>query len=201
MTGCITPTGRRVAALLLLLFATACAGAGGRDARKVVEWKEQVQLSTGQVIVIERGARFRVSDPGTGRLGWLFDDAWLQMDLPGAGSARWEGSLEPLVLDVTPEGRWFLLGVVGAYRGWKDYGLPEQKRYVAFEFSGKTWQRIPFARFPEQFTPNLLASLHATFAATAESSGLLVTLEMKRRIDSRPTLDRPYRTIDRSLGE
>ncbi len=176
-------------------------GAAGRDARKVVEWKEQVQLSTGQVIVIERGDRYRPADDGRGGLGWLFDEAWLQADLPGVGPVRWDGSLRPLVLDVTPERRWFLLGVVGAYRGWKDYGLPEQKRYVAFELLGKTWQRVPFAQFSEGFKPNLFANAYQHFITEGKSGGVLMTFETKPQFDANPTLDGAYRKIDRALGQ
>lgn len=201
MSGHLTPVARRVAALLLLLIAAGCASAGGREVRKVVEWKEQVQLSTGQVIVIERGDRYRPADDGRGGLGWLFDEAWLVADLPGAGQARWDGSLRPLVLDVTPEGRWFLVGVVGAYRGWKDYGLPEQKRYVAFELSGKTWQRVPFAQLPESFKPNVLANAYQLFLIEGTPGGGLVRLATKQRVDSEPTLDTALQRIDRKLGQ
>jgi hypothetical protein len=191
---------------MLLLSLAACAFAQeeeryGVHRYKRVEWQEQVRFSTGQVIVLKRGERARLAYGGQLPPDWLFDEAWLEADLPGVGRARWDGSLSPLVLDVTPTGEWYLLGVVAANRGHRDYSVPEHKRYVAFKLSSSTWQRVPFSQFPESFKPNLLANTHRLFWKENTPSGTLVTFEMKRRVDSNPTLGRAYRIIDRSLGE
>lgn len=167
---------------------------------KRIHWQEQVRLSTGDEIVIERGERRRSAYGGVGSPGWLFDEAWLQANLPGVGKTRWEGALSPLVLDVTSKGEWYLLGVVRASRGEKDYRLSERKRYAAFKLHNNVWQRIPFSEFPEIFKPNLLASTDRLEIGEAKN-GMLVDFEMKRHLDSRPTLSEVYKRIDRSLGE
>ena len=132
---------------------------------------------------------------------WLFDEAWLEATLPGAGQTRWEGALSPLVLDMTPEGEWYLLGVAVAARALRDYKLPEHKRYVTFKLRDGTWQRIPFSEFPETFKPNLLANTSRLFESNDSLNGKLVDFETKRRVDSVPTLSPEFKRIDRLLGE
>lgn len=160
------PTSGRASLLsvLALVLLTGCANAQsdpneerwGVHRFKRIQWEEEVRFSTGEVIV-KRGERRRAAYGGEMRPGWLFDEAWIEATLLGVGPTRWEGSLSPLVLDVTPAGEWYLLAAIGANRGRRDYQLSRDMWYVAFRLSGTTWQRIPFAEFPESFKPNLLA--------------------------------------------
>lgn len=193
--------------LMMLMTLTGCAAAEeeerwGVHRYKRIHWQEQVRLSTGEEIVIERGEKLRSAYGGVGTPGWVFDEAWLEAKLPAVGKTRWEGALSPLVLDVTPAGEWYLLGIVRASRGEKDYRLSdERKRYVAFKLRGTAWKRIPFVEFPEMFKPNLLASTDRLLKVDGAKNGMVVDSEMKQRLDSRPTLGEVYKQIDRSLGE
>jgi hypothetical protein len=170
---------------------------------KEIYWTEQVRLSSGEVIVVERGETLRsVFDVGAMRSGWLFDEAWLKGSLHGLGETRWEGGgVSPLVLDVTPDGQWYLLAIVRTLRGERRYQLAQRSRYVAFKLQAGVWQRVPFAEFPEQFQPNLLGNTYGLFQTNEVPSGTTVDYEMKRKVDSVPGLDSAYRRIDRSLGE
>lgn len=197
---------RSFALVVLLLGLAACASAEeeeryGVHRYKHIHWQEQVRLSTGDVIEVARGERLKSAYGGVGPMGWMFDEAWLETKLPRTGTTRWEGALSPLILDVTSRGEWYLLGIAEASRGLKDYNLPESKRYVTFKLQGSMWQRVPFAEFPESFKPNLLASTDRLFEVDEAKNGVLVDLETKRRLDSRPTLGKEYKRIDRSLGE
>jgi hypothetical protein len=192
--------------MTLLMGLAACASAEAEERwgvhrYKRIYWQEQVRLSTGEELAIKRGEIRRSAHGGVGSLGWTFDEAWLEFKLPGAGVMHWEGALSPLVLDVTSKGEWYLLGVVRASRGEKDYKLSERKRYVSFKLQGNTWQRVPFAEFPEVFKPNLLASTDRLPEVGRAENMVHVDLEMKLRMDSRPTLSAVYKQIDRSLGE
>jgi hypothetical protein len=192
--------------MAILIWLTGCASADmeereGVHRYKRIHWKEQMRLSTGEVIVIERGERRRLAYGGQLPFGWLFDEAWLEAKLPGIGTTRWEGALSPLILDVTPAGEWYLLGAVYASRGRKDYRLPEHKRYVAFKLRNSSWQRISFTEFPDSFQPNLLVSTGTLLWEKEIQNGMLVDFEMKHRADSDRTLDKSLRRIDRSRGE
>ena len=170
-------------------------------AAKDIHWKEQVRLSSGEVIVVERGESLRsVYDGGPLRPGWLFDEAWLKGNLPGVGETTWQGALSPLVLDVTAHGEWYLLAIVRTLRGEREYKLASSTRYVAFKLQAGVWQRIPFAEFPEQFLPNLLGNTSRLFQIDETPSGTMVDFEMKHKVDSVRNLDAAYKRIDRSLG-
>jgi hypothetical protein len=187
---------RRAAIVGVLSLATASASA------KEIYWTEQVRLSSGEVIVVERGETLRsVYSGGPLRPGWLFDEAWLKGSLPGVGETRWRGGLSPLVLDVTTDGQWYLLAIVETFPGQRQYQLARRSRYVAFKLQAGVWQRIPFAEFPEQFQPNLLANTSRLFQKYETPSGAVVDFDMKRQVDSVPTLGSEYKRIDRSLGE
>jgi hypothetical protein len=175
--------------------------AGCGATTKEINWREQVRLSTGEVIVVERGEKLNlVSEPGRGS-GWLFDEAWLKARLPSIGETAWQGALSPLVLNVTPRGDWYLLGVTGAYRGHQDYQLPDGKRYVAFRLRNGSWQRVPFTEFPAEFQPNLLGGTDSLFIKRGQPNGMLVDFKLKSEIDSNPMLDSAFRRIDRALGQ
>lgn len=192
--------------LAFALIATACSTLTPADGRakqltRDFYWSEEVQISNGQVMLVKRGeTRVRAGEPGRGA-GWLFDTGWIEVEITDVGKVRWEGALSPLVLDFTNSGEWYLLGIVGSWRGWKNYGLPEHKSYVAFVLRGARWERIPFDTFPKAFTPNLLASRGQLFLVEEAQNGILVDLAMKRRLDSRPTLGEEFRSIDPSKGQ
>jgi hypothetical protein len=182
--------------LTVLALISACANA------KEIHWEEQVRLSSGEVMVIERGEKLRsVYDGGPFRPGWLFDEAWLKAKLPGVGETFWQGALSPLVLDVTTRGEWYLLGIVRTSPGGREYRLSGGKRYVAFRLQEGTWRRIPFVEFPEQFAANLLANTSRLFLIEDTPNGSTVNFDMKQKVDSVLALDRAYKIIDRSLGE
>lgn len=187
-------------AFVLSVFVLAsCMAAEPWPPMKTIFWEEDVRLSSGEVIRIQRGEeRRRAGEPG--REGWLFDTAWLRAQLPSIGESRWDGSVRPLVLDRTQGGDWYLLGIVAAYRGFEDYGVPRDKRYVAFKLTNRQWSRIPFSEFPSEFTPNLLANTGHLFFVENKPNGVLVDLTTKSRVDSRATFPDEFKRINRSLG-
>jgi hypothetical protein len=189
------------------VIATACSTPTTPDGRLKERttdywWREEVKLSTGQVIVVTRGeSRVMRGEMGRGS-GLMFYSGWLEADLPGVGKTRWEGTITPLVLDVTSKGVWYLLAAVATEQGRRDYGLAESNLYVAFQLREGKWQRVPFKEFPEEFTPNVLANRgDFFFGKDAPPSGYFMNLQTKNRLDSSKLLYEKYRSIDRSRGE
>lgn len=187
-------------ALVAVIELTGCAQAQSGAGMKEIHWQEQVRLTTGEVIVVERGEKLRRVGQGFEN-GWLFDEGWLKAKLPGVGETRWEGTISPLVLDVTSKGKWYLLGITTAYRGHEDYKLPEHKRYVAFTLTGGAWQRVPFTEFPPEFQPNLLGNANRLFIIEGTPRGTMVGFEAKKRVDSITWIAPEFLRINRSLGE
>lgn len=165
------------------------------DPEKTVHWEEEVALSNGVTVVINRTQIYRrVGEPGQGS-GWLFDRASLVAKLPGNDDVQWSGQLQPLVLDFGPDKQTYMLLTVQTYRGRSEYEVPQGIDHVAFKKSEMGWVRIPLEDFPTTLKPNLLASTYLLFIDKNEPSGTRVTILAKRQLDSRATLGEPYKGL------
>jgi len=179
-----------------ILFAIAVMLSGcSNDPEKTVQWEEDVALSSGAAIVINRTQIYRrVGEPGQGS-GWLFDRASLTARLPGKEPVQWSGQLQPLILDFGPNQQTYLLTTVQTYRGQQAYNVPEGVYHVAFKWTDATWNQIPIDDFPSSLRPNLLASTYLFFIDRSTPSGTHVTVSVKRELDSRATLGEPYKGL------
>lgn len=186
---------RRMTFWAMVTAMTICS-AGCSPSTKEVNWKEETRLANGSIIVVERTQTYRrVSEPGAGS-GWLFDHAEITAQPPGqSASIRWEGAVQPLVLDQDGKGIIHLLCAVASYRGERTYGVPEGTWYVAFRFENGAWSRILLDQFPRGLKPNLLASIHRAFLNEQKQSGTLVDIALKTKLDSDRTLAEHYRTL------
>ena len=182
----------------LALFATlaiGCLNVNGRSAcapdGKELMWRETVKLSNNEEIIVNRGEKQRcVGEPGRGS-GWLFDQAWIEADLPDAGHLRWDTSLSPWLLDRAPDGTWYIVGTSPSSSSVFEYGLGSPtgiyKMFVAFHLVGNKWIRIKAAEFPSEFTkPNLLVYSRAIFGEKTDF--LFFDGETYRRAPADPPL-------------
>ena len=179
---------------ILLLSHTACAAT---PAIKTVEWKEEVKLNTGQIIIVERTQNYRsVSEPGAGT-GWLFDKERIRATFgvaPGT-SVTWEGVLRPLAIDITKQGVAYLVATAATFRGRQAHGIPEGAYHVAFkQESPGIWERISIDSVPDEFHPNLLISTYRLFITEQYRSAKVIDLSMKASVDSDPRIDPVYKT-------
>jgi hypothetical protein len=149
----------RIALLLVALFSSPSVFA---SAGREIVWLEEVKISTGKTITVKRGEiRRRVAEPFQ-KAAWLFQEAWIEGDIPEIGRFRWETSLRPWLLDRGQDGLWYLIGMFGAYSAQYEYGLYTPRaeirpRYVPFRLRNGRWERIVARDLPEEFmSPNLL---------------------------------------------
>lgn len=168
---------------------------------KKVEWTEDVKLSDGRMIVVQRSEEYRrVMDVGAGfQRGWLFQRSTITADLPAPVNRKvsWEGSLKPLVLDIQPGNAIYLVCVVSTGAAEIEWKVPRHEFYVAFRLANDGWQRIPLADLPLSVQPNLFASTYTLFIKRDERSGIHIDLKLKSDLDSAlPASDR-LRTIVR----
>jgi hypothetical protein len=177
---------------------------GACASMKTVEWTEDVKLSDGRTIVVQRFEEYRrVMDVGAGfERGWLFQKSGIVVELPSPVSRKavWKGTLIPLVLDVQSGNEFYLVGVIATGHGQFEWKVPAHEFYVVFQWINDGWHRIPFADLPRSVKPNLLASTYTLFIQQQERSGIHVDLTMKAKLDSRPTLDRRFKEILRLKG-
>jgi len=159
---------------------------------KHVEWTEDVRLSSGQTIVVQRSEDYRrVVDSGAGfQEGWLFQSSRITAELPPPVGRKvsWQGSLIPLVLDIQQGDAIFLVGYVATGAGQDEWGTPRTEFYVPFRLVGDSWQRIPLAGLPLAVQPNLLGASYILFIERNARSGIHVDQRLKAEIASTPTL-------------
>lgn len=171
---------------------TACA------AERVYQWAEDVALTGGRQIIVDRRAVFEATNDllGARGPGWLFKESSITAELPAPISRHvsFEGRLAPIVLDISA-GAAYLIGVPTAI-GEDQWKVPPSDLYVAFRLGAQGWQQIPLRDVPEGIRPNLLASVRTVFLDHAPVPSH-VTLDLKSKVDSRPELDRRYKTIIR----
>lgn len=172
----------------------------GCSATKVVEWTEDVQLSTGTVLVVTRRSEYRaITEIGSGGgAAWLLVKSAIQADFaaPLQRSTSFEGPLSPIVFDVLPGNRVYLVGVPTALGDdyWK---VPGHEFYVAFTLAEAGWARIPIRELPDSLRPNLFVNVSELFIDQRARSGIHVTQEMKRKLDSDPRIGKRFKMIVR----
>lgn len=176
----------------------------GGCSTKAVEWSEEVELSSKQLIIAERADRYkRVLDVGAGfQSGWLYQHGWVRATLPAPISrvVEWEGSLKPLVLDVFPGPTVYFIGTVATGAGFREWGLSDNERYVAFRLSDTGWERVALKDVPMTAKPNLLASTRHFFEPYGDvqlRERSLIDLATKKKMDSRIGLSKWLKTIVR----
>ncbi len=182
--------------VLLLGFAvTGCAALG--DTRRV-SWTEEVRLSTGEVIRIERWEQQELVAEPFQKPGWILRRAGFTVRLPAAGAeaAKWEGTLAPLALDVG-DGAVYFVGVAITTRADREYRIQPGKSHVAFRLRGIEWERIKLSELPPALRPNLLANTYDYSAERRPVLDSLVTLQEKAKLDSASGLFEEFRVIPR----
>jgi hypothetical protein len=112
-----------------------------------VEWKEEVKLNDGRIIVV-----------GQKRLmGLIARVSWLTINLPEFSPQPivWYEGLLPLVLNID-EGKLYVVGTPPTKIEYRNYGKP-RPMYVGFVWENGKWIRIPFEKIPEKiYKANML---------------------------------------------
>jgi hypothetical protein len=168
---------------------------------KTVEWTEDVKLSDGRTIVVQRANDYRrVMDAGAGfQRGWLFQKSLFAGELPPPiqRSMSWEGTLIPLVLDFDAAKHLYFVGVLGTSHSQFEWKVPRGEFHVAFRWMNDGWQQITLSELPRSIKPNLLANTYTLFIDRNTPSGTHVSLKLKEELDSSTTMDRRFREIVR----
>jgi hypothetical protein len=128
--------------LIAMLQLTACS--------KTVEWKEEVKLNDGRVIVVTQKKRCEGGDY-TAKTGatCIARESWLTINLPEFSSQEilWHESLNPMVVNIH-QGRLFVVGFPPHTLEFRAYGATNPP-YFGFIWENGKWKRIAFSEIPE----------------------------------------------------
>ena len=177
--------------LILLPILGAC------SKMKTVEWTEDVKLSDGQTIVVQRVNEYgRVMDVGAGfQSGWNQQKARIEAQLPMPVNRNivWEGSSIPLVRDIVKDTAYLVC--VASYADHTELRVPWHEHYVAYKLTPAEWQRVPLDTLPTVLQPNFFVSSYRYFLTQEAPSGTHVNIKLKQTMDSDQQIAAPYKKL------
>ncbi len=127
--------------LLIVFFVIFVSGCGGNLEKK---WKEEVVLSDGRVIWVERTARMRTGGEigGPGFLDNLHSTIYASSQL-GLPALKWEFPFAPILLDYnSAEKKWIIVATFYDCDSWNKLGRPKLP-YVQYVQDARGWKTIP----------------------------------------------------------
>lgn len=125
---------------------------------KTVQWKEEVKLNDGRIVVVTQkkrceGGDYRANKDAT----CIARESWLTVRLPEFSDSDivWHETLKPMVINVD-EGQLYVIGLPPTSLEFRNYGAPNPP-YIGFRWSNSDWIRINFTEIPKSiYETNML---------------------------------------------
>ena len=171
---------------------TACA-----ENIKTFKWREEVRLSNGQVIVVERNQEYKLTGGEPFHTAWQFGRERIQATFSTTipTTVVWEGGLAALSIDMATNGDIYLVTTVQNRQGAREYSVGYDVDYVAFRYIGvNQWGRITMESVPHEMRPNLLVLSGKLFIKDQHPTSETIDLVLKQKVDSDPRIAQRYRS-------
>lgn len=157
------------------------------------KWTEDVLLQDGQQITITRALEGLESFGGIGDAGGTEHKATTITFPPGlaggAPTATLSTHFNPMVLNRTPQGGWYVLAIIQMCEDWKEIGYPKLP-YTQYNWVNGAWQQVPLDPVHIGEKANLLVAVHRKSGEPPHH-----TLASKRARDDDATMFSEYREI------
>lgn len=162
-----------------------------------LKWNEEVELKSGEVIVIKRTAKFSenwIAGGGGGSFNLGMTIEFKSPDKPD-NSAIWSGLYVPMILDRDPDtNEWFIIATFIHCDSWYDIGRPKLP-YTAYRYREGKWlqQSIEpkwIGRKANVITPDLFDR-----KAINASRPVLTLSDKEKRLIDRPGIDKAFKEI------
>lgn len=161
-----------------------------------MEWKEQVKLQSGEVIVVERTAKFSENWVAGGGGGSINKGMTLQVVQPSKSDnpGVWDARFVPIVLDRDPETQeWFMVATFFHCDSWYELGRPRLP-YTEYRFRNRRWVQQPLTQKWIGRDANVLPADLSNRAAIAETKPTM-TVERKAGILNDPAISPEFKRI------
>lgn len=157
---------------LLTLLTSACSSES--------QWKEEVLLSDGKTIVIDRGVMFgprraEIGQSSTGAVKY-----WLSFSNPADGQiVRWEnpGKLRPMILAFSG-GVPYVVAVPVSAAGYMEAGCPNPA-YFFFKYANE-WKSIAYQDYPQEARKLNLLAVYSPQSLTRVKRGFISSTEVAK---------------------
>jgi hypothetical protein len=179
--------GQHVAgATTALLCALLLSGCG----KSQIEWKEEVKLQSGEVIVVKRTAKSKDFGEIGGPGGWENEGMTVQIIQPlqPDNPPIWDAKYVPLLFDRDPVTReWFMVGTFISCTSWYDLGRPKLP-YTEYRLKNDKWLQ-------QALSPDLIGRQGNMLTHIRSGGEPDHTIASKEAINARPTAAPEYRKI------
>jgi len=177
--------------VMFALVSASCA-AGSTQQGSFREWKEEVKLNDGRVIIVKQKWRCdKIGKDHRGEYCSTMREAWLIIDLPEFSNKiiEWHEQLRPMILNVD-KNQLYIVGIPAIGAQIALYGNPHPP-YIGYRWNIGGWQQIPFSEIPETIYKTNMATELPPF-----ESPYMFGVDTKDQSNSRASLPKPYKLID-----
>ena len=145
------------ATLLIALLVTACG-------KSQIEWKEEVKLQSGEIVVVKRTAKSKPFGEIGGPGGWENEGMTVQIIQPlkPDNPPLWDAKFVPLVFDRDPNTKqWFMVATFVSCTSWYELGRPKLP-YTEFRVKDGQWRQQALSPDLIGREGNMLTRIHST---------------------------------------
>jgi hypothetical protein len=163
-----------------VFFLTLCLPILACSQMKTIEWREEVQLSNGKIVIVERALDCQNVYGGGSGNGCFFKEARIKGKLRSdTEEIAWKGKVGPLALDIAKDGNIYLVAIVETIQGEAFYNVKDD--HVAFRYGndGK-WSQIPIAEVPKELHANLFVNATELFLDEGKPTTQIMNLARKK---------------------
>jgi hypothetical protein len=157
-----------------------------------ISWNEEVQLQSGEVIVVHRTVKTRAYGEIGGSGGWENKGMTVIIKSPKKADnpSEWNSLFHPIVFDRDPVTQeWFMIGVLNSCQLWYDIGRPSSP-YVEYRIKNGAWVRQALNPKFIGRPANMLTSINSdgeedfTLARKAERMGdIMIIKELTKVVE------------------
>lgn len=168
-------------ALLVALSTLAGCDAG----TGVIKWQEEVELKSGEVIRVDRTAKYKSFGEWGGPGGWENEGMTLRFSSStGADTPPiWDAKFVPVVFDRdATSGEWFIVATFYSCESWYALGQPKLP-YTEYRFRGGVWQQVGLSASVIGLKANMLTAIRSG----GEPSLIDIAAKRERMADPRIT--------------
>ena len=166
-----------------------------RDPR--MSWREEVQLKSGEVIVIKRTAKFSENWIAGGGGGSFNRGMTIEFDSPDKpdNPTTWSGLYVPILLDRDPNtNEWTIVATFFHCDSWYDIGRPKLP-YTQYQYRGGQWvQQAMDAKWIGR-EGNAIAPVLFDRKAINASGSVFTLSDKEKRLQNRPGIAPEYKKI------
>lgn len=168
-----------------------------------MSWREEVQLQSGEVIVIKRTAKFSENWIAGGGGGSFNRGMTIEFDSPDKpdNPAIWSGLYVPMILDRDPDtNEWMIIATFYHCDSWYDIGRPALP-YTAYRYREGKWLQQSMEPKWIGRKANVLVTDLASKKAIDSRKPVLTVSRKEQEVEDRPSADVSYkRIVNKSSG-